>query len=302
MIRNKELCGILVAVGAALVFGFYPTATRAVYADGGNAVFIIIFTTFWRAMSMAAFCFATKRRLFSNKKDVRSAITNGLYQIISIIGILGGMAFIPGAMVIVIVFSYPLMLYLFLAFKGEERISLLTLLPIVVALLGLGLVLNVYNYFTGFNLIGVGLAFLAAVTAATRIYAYGQLLKDRDPAIVGAETFIFALCFCFITLSYNLPCAPTTTMGWVWGVVAAASLSAGNFGMFYGIGLLGSFKFSFFSKLEPVFAAVFSALFINEIMSVNQYIGMALVVGSLFVYQLLQGKNHRFPNENIVVE
>jgi len=122
------------------------------------------------------------------------------------------------------------------------------------------------------------------------MYRYGQVLKTKDPAVIGAETFIFVLVFCCFLALFDRPVPPETFQGWIWAGLAAFSLSLGNFGMFYGIKLLGSLQFSFFMKLEPVFGAGLAFLLIQESLTPSQYVGVGIVVASLCVYQVLQAR------------
>jgi len=287
MVR-KETLGVLIALGSAAVFGLYPPATRGAYADGVNQAFIILFTTFWRTASLTLFCLGTKRPFLRKKENIKNGISNGFFQTASTVGILGAMQFLPGPVVITIVFSYTLMLYLFLVFKGEEKLNLQTLIPVFLAFIGLSLVVNVQDKLEEVSLPGLCLAFMAAIATATRVYAYGNVLKKNDPAVIGAETFIFTLLFCSLLTFYQTPLLPQSTMGWVWSGSSAAALSLGTFGMFYGISMIGAFKFSLFIKLEPVFGAIFSVILIGEKLNPTQYLGMATVILSLLVYQVLQ--------------
>lgn len=288
MNNHREIIGIIIAIGSALVFGLYPAATRGAYAEGANVIFIILFTTFFRAGTMSLFCMASKRKLFKSKNDIKTAVENGFFQMASIIGILGGMAFLPGPVVITIMFSYTVLLYLYLVFKREEKLNAVTLLSVVMALIGLSMVVGAQDKFVDLSMIGLILAVMAALATATRMYRYGALLKRLDPAIVGAETFIFVLLFSCLLMFYEWPVTPVSSQGWMWAGVAALSLSIGNFGMFYGIQLLGSFKFAFFIKLEPIFGAIFAFMLIGETLTITQYLGMGVVVVSLCIYQLMQ--------------
>lgn len=287
---NKELAGILVITFSAMTFALYPPATRAVYANSGNIFFIILFTTFWRAFTLAGFCLIRKHGLFKNKQDTKAAIINSIFQTASIIGILGGMMYLPGAIVIVIMFTHTLILYSIYIFKDKEPLNILTITSIAVALFGLSLVLNVYGNFQGIHMGGLALAFMAAFATAARLYSFGNLVKTRNPAVVGAETFILVMAFCCLGFFFYTPIIPASTQGWLWAGVAAASLSIGTFGMFYGIRLAGAFKVSFFGKLEPIFATIFSAILIHEFLEPTQYIGIALIIGSLVLYQILKSK------------
>lgn len=70
--------------------------------------------------------------------------------------------------------------------------------------------------------------------------------------------------------------------------MAEASLALASLAMFYGIRALGAFKYSLFLKLEPVFNALFSVAFLHEILKGSQYAGMAVVIGTLALYQYME--------------
>lgn len=282
---NRDYTGIGVVLLTTAIFGLYPTATRAVYQEGANAYFIILFTTFWRTLGLTAFCYATGNGLFQNATAVSSALWNGVCQTLTIVGILGAMVYLPGPVVIIIVFSHTLLLYLFGVFKQDHDGLFSTLLAVIAALFGLSFVVQLYDATQTIHLGGLALAVMASVTTALRLYAYGQLVKDRSPATVGAEAFIVALILIAMGSVQFDPVLPDTQVGWLWASLAALSLSLGTFGIFYGIRILGAFKFSFFANLEPVFTMTFAALLIQEILSGQQYFGMALIIGSLAVYQ-----------------
>lgn len=280
--------GILIAVASAVAFGLYPPAARAVYADGGNAVFVILLTTFMRALALALFCAATRRRLFKTLSDTRQAASGGFFQALSILGIFASLQYLPGPVMIIIVFSHTLMLLFFLAWKGEVRLDASTVAVTVSALAGLALVLDLWSVKETGSLIGMALAFMAALATVSRMYIYGRQTRERNPAVVGAETFIFATLFALFVLVAGWPALPQSAAGYLWAGLAAGSLTAGTFGMFYGIALLGSFRFSMFLKLEPVFTSLFSALLIHDMLKGSQYAGIGLVTASLAIFQFLE--------------
>ena len=75
-------------------------------------------------------------------------------------------------------------------------------------------------------------------------------------------------------------------------LLASLSLAVANLAMFYGIALLGSFRWGLLLKLEPVFTALFSFLLLGEILKPLQYAGMAVVLGSLAAYQITSHRSH----------
>jgi drug/metabolite transporter (DMT)-like permease len=272
---------------------------RAVYADGGNASFVILIATAARAIPLFLTCLLQRRPLFSTKQDRRNALTGGIFQVFSSVGLLTAVSYLPGPVVIVILFTHTLMLLGFMIWRGDVKADAATLLTTLSALIGLGFVLDLMHQQTHANLIGMGLAFTAAIAVATRLYVYGHQMKTQHPAVVGAENFIVANFFMPLILFYQLPVSPHSTAGYWWMALGCFTLGMGTFGQFYAIKLLGSFRFSLFLKLEPMFATIFAALLIGDILKPMQYCGIVLVIGSLALYQVID--HHRRKSADLIL-
>ncbi|MDP9196156.1 MAG: DMT family transporter [Pseudomonadota bacterium] len=282
---RKKLLGILLAFLSAVVFGVSPSTARAVYADGGNAILVIVVTTAARALGLCMLCLGLQKPLFRSRTDTRTAMSGGFFQAISLSSVFVALIFLPGPLVIIIMFTHTLMLLFFMAWRGEVRLDALALLTTFAALGGLSLVLDVWHVDQRLNLTGVALSFLAAIAMGSRLYIYGRLTKSRDPAVVGAEAFIFAALFVLLLMFFKAPAYPASTEGWLWLAAGSLSLVLGTIGMFYSIALLGAFNYSLLLKMEPMFTALFAVLLIGEYLSPLQYTGMAIVIASLMAYQ-----------------
>ena len=286
--KNKTL-GAIIAVAGAIAFGAYPPAVRAVYADGGNPAFMIMLTTCARALSLVVFCLITHRAIFKNRVDTKYGFTGGLYQSISIIGIIVSLMYLPAPVMITIFFTHTLMLLFFMAWRGEIKIDATTLITTIAAISGLSLAVDVWHPHK-LSITGIGFVLMASVATMSRLYVYGKQTKHNHPAVVGAEAFSFAALFVLLMPLFSIPQLPASGMGYVWAALSCLSLVLGTFGMFYGISILGSFHFSLLCKLEPVFTAIFSALLIQEFLLWHQYVGMLIVLGSLAAYQYKESR------------
>lgn len=290
---NAHRLGLLITLATALAYGLWPSAMRAVYADGGNASFVILLATVLRAVPLLVTCVAQRRPVFRTRQDTRNAMVGGFFQAISSGAALAAVIFLPGPLAVVIMFSHTLMLLLYLIWRGEIKPEAVTLLTTASALIGLCLVLDLAHKQSSAGLMGMGLAFLSAVAIASRLYVYGHQMKTRHPAIVGAENFIVTVFLTPLILLYQLPHAPNTPAGWGWMALGSASLALGTLGQFYAIGLLGSFRYSLFLKLEPLFATLFAALLIGEVLKPSQNLGIVLVIGSLALFQIIDHRRRK---------
>ncbi|MGE4350622.1 MAG: DMT family transporter [Bdellovibrionales bacterium] len=287
LVKPNDKVGIFLAVIASAIFGFYPPASRAAYADGANATFVLFFTTIARALMLSGFCWATGKPLFTSRENTKQSLIGGFWQGVSATGILTALVYLQGPIVLTILYTATIMLLFFMVWKGEMQFKPYILASTLLVFAGLTYVLDLWSQTPAVNWIGVGLSLVAAFAAMNRMYVYGSQMKYRNPAVVGAESFIVAS-FCVLPVAlWQMPVPPHSLAGWGWTSLSALSLGIGILIMFYGIAMLGAFKWSLFIKIEPVFTSIFSVLFLGEYMKPTQYLGVAVVVGGLATYQVL---------------
>lgn len=282
--------GLFFALLSAAAFGIYPSAARFAYADGANLTFIVLLTTGMRMLVFWAFCGLMQKRIFARRQDIHRSAAGGFLQAVSVACVFGALLYIPGPVMIITVFTYPLMLLFLMSWKGEVKMDGLTLTATFAAFTGLTLVLDLWSGNHLYNAMGMGLSFAAALATAVRLFVHAHELKTRSPAIVGAENFIFAVIFLLPLCFFMMPQAPASLAGFGIALVGAVTQGAASLSMFYGIAALGAFRFSLFLKLEPVFTALFAVLLVNEVLSWQQYAGMAGVLASLLTYQYIEGR------------
>lgn len=282
--------GIVIALLSAVVFGLWPPAVRGIYQEGGNPSFALIVTTWVRTLGLTVFCFATGKRVFASSKDIRIALTGAFFQSASIIALFVALNFVAGPVVIIILFSHTLMLLLFMAMRGEVKLDIVTCATTAAALGGLVLVLDIFHQKTEGSIVGYCLAFTAALATVSRLYVFGKQVAEKHPIVVGAEIYLVTACLVSLLALYDVPHAPHTLVGLGYTTLGSVVLTLGTFGMFYGISLLGSFRWSLLLKLEPIFTALFSALILGEFLKTSQYLGICVVIASLVTYQAFDSR------------
>ncbi|HCK32208.1 MAG: hypothetical protein CMH32_06450 [Micavibrio sp.] len=288
---KKEVVGILICLISAVIFGLYPSAARGAYIDGANITFVVILTTFCRLLGLYSVSLMRGLKPFEKFSDYKVSAVAGVFQAISIIGILGGAFFLPGAVVIIIMFTYSLMLLFFSAYRGDLKLNIANILSTLTALAGLALVLRIGTHDDSYPLIGILLAFMAAIATFSRSYIYGQQSKNRSPLVIGAESFSVAFVLLLFLILWQWPVMPNNFSGLTMAMLSALSLTIGSFGMFYGIAYIGAYKFSMIMKLEPVFTTIFGIILVGDVLNSSQYTGIALVLISLISLQLFDKQN-----------
>ncbi|MDD4617267.1 MAG: DMT family transporter [Alphaproteobacteria bacterium] len=284
--NNPQGTGLVVAFFACIVYGVYPAASRAFYADGGNAVGMAVTSACLRGLCLAAWCLFRHIPMFRTAEDRKQALIGGFFQACSNLGIFFALLYIPGPLVIIIVFTHTLMLLFFMAWRGEIKLDVLNISSTVIALVGLTLVLDLWRTQPKGNWIGIGFALISAFATVSRLYVYGKQTQTRNALAVGAENFLFAAGFVALSAFFEPPALATTVTGNIHLALSCLSLVAGTFLMFIGIAKLGAFQYSLMCKMEPIFTSIFSVLLLGEVLSAHQYVGIALVLGSLAAYQI----------------
>ncbi|MGE4352269.1 MAG: DMT family transporter, partial [Bdellovibrionales bacterium] len=221
----------------------------------------------------------------ASPEQVRLSVFSGFLQFVAVACLMAALSMMSGPLVIITLFLFPLLLFFYLIAKGEARFSGAILALSLSALVGLGLVLNIFDPATQISFWGVGLSLVAAVASAMRMYFYERQIKKRGALLVGAENFVVASVCSLILLLWQAPHLPETLVGYGWMLGVTIGVVFGSAGMFFGLRFVDSFSWSLMAKMEPIFVAIYSAVLLKEILSVSQYLGIALVLVSLVAYQ-----------------
>ena len=280
--------GLVLAVFSALIYGLCPAPARAVYADGANAVFVVLVAIAVRALAMGAYCSYMKFRLFAPGTNWRRTLVSGFCQALSVTGTMSSLLYLESAVTWIILFSHPLLILLIQSWREKKKMSPMTLALTVTAFIGLTFVLDVWNTQSELSWIGVGLASMGGVSTAARTYIYGKQVQTVSPFVVGAENYSVALCFLVFLLLWKMPVPPQTLQGFGWLLVTLSSMIIGSFCTFVGIAKMGSFHWSLLSKMELISVTLLSTVFFGEHLLAIQYVGIAIVLGALLLYQQLE--------------
>ena len=298
---SSHRLGLLITIATALAYSIWPAAMRAVYANDANLSFVILFGMLLRCTPLLITSTFQRRTLFKTATHRRQALTGGFFQAISSAAALAAVAFLPGPLTVVIMFTHTLMLLAYMIWRGEVKADKATILATLAALAGLVFVLDLFHKQTSTNLMGMAFAFVSAIAIASRLYVIGHQTKSSHPVTVGAENSIFAILFTPLILLYQMPHGPTPT-GYAWMAFGCLGLGFGTLGQFYAISLLGSFRYSLFLKMEPLFATIFAALLIGEYLKPVQYFGILMVIGSLVLYQLFENRRNKIVQKALDVQ
>ena len=155
--------GLLIVLGASASYGLSPTASRAVYADGGNATLVALTMMWVRALALMFFSLGIGKKLFVTRQDLKESFVGGFFQTISIFGFIFALVYLPSPVVSIILHSYTLLLLFFMGWRGEIKLNFVTIVVTLATLGGLILVIDPFHTQSAVRLIGAAMAFTAAL-------------------------------------------------------------------------------------------------------------------------------------------
>jgi len=278
--------GLLLTILSAIIYGIYPSAAKKVYAHGGNDIFVMVVSTFFRAAAMIAVARLHGKAVLPAPDRRRALVSAGFFQAMSIFCIIASLVYLPPPVTLIIFFTHTLLLLLYMAYRDEIALTKLAVGTVLTALFGISLVVDLWGNLYGLELRGIILALIAALAATSRLYLFEREVRGADPIVVGGQILSVAFLFTVLAALLRTPVAPSDFEGYLWLALCCLSFVIGSFAMFNAIALVGSFQYSLTLKLEPMFTALFSILILGEYLSAVQYFGMAVVIISLVVFQM----------------
>ena len=267
--------GILFALVTACGLGAITTQAKLVYADGGNALTLMLIR-FLISSLVFALILLLRRDSFRVPRAQRSGLISlGLVWSAAMVCYLLSVERISVSLAVLILYAYPLLVLAYALLRRQ--------LPASMALVGLfllafcGLYLSLSGGDVQISADGIMLAAAASLGAAYTFICGASVATKMSPLVmtfwINATGLLMILPFMFERLLL-----PQTTAGML--ALAAATL-------FYLIAILSQFqalarlpaaKAAFMLNLEPVVSILLASLVLQEILSTQQWLGVILVI------------------------
>ncbi len=287
---SRERAGIIWVLLAASGFSVMPTLVKITFA---HSTFTPMDIAIWRFLIavplMWALVLVSRRNAPRKPKSdapVRQAILIGMLLSAAVLLAFFGLERLPGSTYIVLFYSYPAMVVLLSRLLGEP-IGARAWLALGLALTGV--VLTVPDLQAG----GVDKIGVALVLANAAIVAIYYLLSKRALAgvldISGSSAWMMLGTLFILALLIPLrglqmpPNAHTLLM--LLGIATLGTVLP-VFGINLAIQRIGAAQASLISTVEPPMSMLVSMFVLGELILALQWVGAALIIGSVIVLQL----------------
>lgn len=287
---RRERQGFLWIILAAAGFSLMPTMVKLTYL---HSSFEPLDIAIWRFLIAAPLMWALVllgRRTARGAADdlpITRLLVIGVIIAVAVMAAFFSLERLPGSTYIVLLYAYPAMVALLSRLMGD-RIHARTWFAVGLALIGVALTAPNASAAADADMLGVGFALLNAAIIAiyyllTRRALDGVVDVSRASAVMMAGTLII-MCLLLPLRGLQFPQNPLTAILLIGIAVFGTVLPV--FGVNIAVQRIGATQASLVSTIEPIMSMIVSMLILSEVIVAMQWMGAALIIGSVIVLQL----------------
>ncbi|MCL3781762.1 DMT family transporter [Prolixibacteraceae bacterium JC049] len=288
--KNKELRGFLTAVFAMLFWSLSFVWVKVVF-ESYKPFTVIFFRLIISVALLTVFLAVTKRLKMPDKKTMKSLLLVAIFEpFLYFLGETNGLQYVSSTLGSVIISTIPLFTPIAGWFLLKERISSKNVVGLVLSFVGVTLVAVNPNFSLAASPKGLMLLMLAVFSAV----GYSVVLKDLADKLSPLNIifyqnligiFLFAPIWYFSDFDHVMQVGfQADAMIAIFKLAVFASTIA--FVLYtYSIRDIGITKAAVFCNTIPVFTAIFAYFIIDEVITLQKTIGIAIVIGGLLLTQ-----------------
>ena len=270
--------GVILAIISAICYGMNPLGALFLYEEGLNVNSVIFYRFIFASILLAIFMLIKKDSFYLKFKEIILLALLGLLFGISAISLFNSFLYMDAGLASTVLFIYPIFVAIIMALFFKEKNSIITILSIIFAFLGVVLLYesdgaNVSNF-------GIFLVIVSSLCYAIYIVIINQYLK-----ISALKVTFYSMLFCTITIlihsffdsSLNIMPLVNFNMWFYTIFLALVPTIISLLFLIKAIQIVGSTSASILGALEPLTAVLIGVYVFNE------KITFWLVIGIVFI-------------------
>ncbi|RGM49248.1 MULTISPECIES: DMT family transporter [Bacteroides] len=288
---NVKVKGYILGAVAAATYGMNPLFTLPLYKEGMDPDSVLFFRYLFAIPILGIMLKVRGRNFKLKQKEVLPLIILGWLVAISSLTLFQSYNYMEAGIASTILFVYPILVALIMAVIFKEKITLQTILCILLALSGIGLLYKGGDGAT-LSLIGVGLVMGSALSYAIYIVGVNRpILKDVATLKVTFYVLLFGLSLFLVRVDFGQS-LHIVDKWYLWGNLLALALFPTAISFLcttQAIQDIGSTPTAILGALEPVTAVFFGVTIFGESLTLRLTCGIILII--LAVTLIIAGGN-----------
>jgi len=278
---------VLAMIFWAFSFIWFKEANKTFYP-----LTIVFIRLLFSVILMTTFLIITKNFMKIKKNDRKLFLMLALFEpFFYFIGESFGLTYVSATVCSVLISTIPVFATIGAWLIFKERLKLVNYAGIILSFIGVLVFILNSDGRLNFNIKGLGFLMLAVLTAVGYNLTLSRLVGHYSPVyIVGVQNLIGAILFLplFVILDFHHFFSTPFTFNMFKPIIELAVFaSCGAFILFaFSVQKMGITKANVFSNCIPVFTAIFSFIILGEKLTIQNIIGMAIVIAGLLMSQM----------------
>lgn len=277
---NAKVKGYLLGAIAAATYGTNPLFALPLYKAGMDPDSVLFFRYLFAIPIIGLMIKGRGRSFKVQRKEIIPLIVMGLLMSISSLTLFESYHYMEAGIASTILFVYPILVALIMAVVFKEKVTLQTILCILLAVAGIGLLYQSGDGST-LNLTGVLLVMASALSYALYIVGVNQsTLKQVATLTLTFYVLIFGLLLFFVRVDFGRELY-ILDKWYLWGNLLALAIFPTAISFLCttsAIQYIGSTPTAILGALEPVTAVFFGVTVFGESLTTRICIGIVMII------------------------
>lgn len=287
--RRSAFWPLVGIVGVAVTLGVGHVISRWAYQNGLEPMTAAALRPFFTAMLLLGLLATRGERAFPPPAAAKWTLLLGVFIAIQSASIQTAVSLMPVGIAILVMYLFPFLTGIVSAWLGDVRFTARLALALAAALVGLGLVVGVGSALP--SALGLLLAFIAAVAFTSALVLTPKLAPGLGAPIRTFYTMLAAgLLLMIVALATDTLHWPATHEGRLGLAGLSICYAFGISALFLLLPRLGAVQVAVTLNLEPVLVSAIAAVWLGEAFTLTQWIGAAIVVGAVMLYQIAESR------------
>lgn len=288
---NVKAKGYLLGIVAAATYGMNPLFALPLYEAGMNPDSVLFFRYLFAIPVLGMMIKLRGRDFKLKRKEIFPLIIMGLLVALSSLTLFQSYNYMAAGIASTLLFVYPIMVALIMAFLFKEKLTLQTILCIMLALGGIALL---YKGEDGsvLSLTGVMLVIASALSYAIYIVAVNRpLLREIATLKLTFYVLVFGLSLFLVRVDFGASLHVVDTW-YLWGNLVALAVFPTAISFLcttQAIQYIGSTPTAILGALEPLTAVFFGVTVFGEPLTVRVGCGIMMIVFAVTI--IVAGSN-----------
>ena len=288
---NVKAKGYILGAVAAATYGMNPLFALPLYKAGMNPDSVLFFRYLFAIPVLGMMIVARGRSFKLKRKEVLPLIIMGLLVALSSLALFQSYNYMDVGIASTLLFVYPILVALIMWIAFKEKLTLPTVLCILLALGGIGLLYKSGDGST-LNLTGIILVMISALSYAIYIVGVNQsTLKNLATLSLTFYVLLFGLVLFLVRVDFGQSLRVAETW-YLWGNLIALSIFPTAISFLcttQAIQYIGSTPTAILGALEPLTAVFFGVVVFGESLTLRLSCGMLMII--LAVTLIIAGGN-----------